>query len=289
MDEWHVVDPADWGDFVGVPDIPYIGYLQGNDDDDNDNNRPQQRPPQYMSKSDRLEREAWRLYMDFKDEEALKVIDQSLSLNPHSAKSWNTKAIILESLHRFEMSKRCYDKSLNLKKDPLVYDNKARMINKWSGELYDDDKDLEKGIWLLREAIAGISYPGCEEDTEKYQNSLDEFERRAREVNAQSRILKKYEDNILITITGTSFYNPPKFEKGMKFTLKKEPDNEHDKNAIAVYLKNKKVGYVSNSESTNADISIRAFFLKNLPDDSTAEFLFTYKHNYYIAAILKDD
>ena len=27
MDEWHVGDPADWGDHVGVPDIPYMGYL----------------------------------------------------------------------------------------------------------------------------------------------------------------------------------------------------------------------------------------------------------------------
>ena len=36
MDEWHVGDPADWGDHVGVPDIPYMGYL--NNEDDNDNN-----------------------------------------------------------------------------------------------------------------------------------------------------------------------------------------------------------------------------------------------------------
>ena len=36
MDEWHVGDPADWGDHVGVPDIPYMGYI--NNEDDNENN-----------------------------------------------------------------------------------------------------------------------------------------------------------------------------------------------------------------------------------------------------------
>ena len=36
MDEWHVGDPADWGDHVGVPDIPYMGYINNEDDNDND-------------------------------------------------------------------------------------------------------------------------------------------------------------------------------------------------------------------------------------------------------------
>ena len=35
MDEWHVGDPADWGDHVGVPDIPYMGYLNNGTDENN--------------------------------------------------------------------------------------------------------------------------------------------------------------------------------------------------------------------------------------------------------------
>ena len=35
MDEWHVGDPADWGDHVGVPDIPYMGYINNEDDNEN--------------------------------------------------------------------------------------------------------------------------------------------------------------------------------------------------------------------------------------------------------------
>ena len=34
--EWQVGDPADWGDSVGVPDIPYMGYIDGDDDDGDD-------------------------------------------------------------------------------------------------------------------------------------------------------------------------------------------------------------------------------------------------------------
>lgn len=38
MDEWKVGDPSDWGDHVGVPDIPYMGYI--NDDGYEDDYSP---------------------------------------------------------------------------------------------------------------------------------------------------------------------------------------------------------------------------------------------------------
>ena len=44
MDEWHVGDPADWGDSVGVPDIPYMGYLKDEEDE------PPERPPKTGNK-----------------------------------------------------------------------------------------------------------------------------------------------------------------------------------------------------------------------------------------------
>ena len=274
----------------GDPYCPNCGttFIWNFDDEDDGRNDPPERQEPFTTKEDRLANEAWQLYMDYKDSEALEVINESLSLNPYSAKNWNTKAIILESLHRFEASKRCYDKSLELARQSIVYDNKARMIYAWSHELYNDDKDLEKGISLLSEVIEELSGHDCEEDVDKYRNSLDLFEKRVEELKNQSRILKEYEGNILITITGTSFYGRPHFKRGMTLTLKKEPDNEHDKHAIGVYHQDKKVGYVSNSDYTNADITMRAFFLKNHPDIMKAEFLFIYKHNYYIAAIIEE-
>lgn len=54
------------------------------------------------------------------------------------------------------------------------------------------------------------------------------------------------------TITGTKYHFGKDFiEKGMKVLLKKEPDNEYDKEAIKVCLKPFGcIGYVANSPCT---------------------------------------
>lgn len=57
---------------------------------------------------------------------------------------------------------------------------------------------------------------------------------------------------IFFTLTGTNHYYGTDFlKKGMKIRLKKEPDNEHDKEAICAELKGLgKIGYVANSTYT---------------------------------------
>lgn len=57
---------------------------------------------------------------------------------------------------------------------------------------------------------------------------------------------------IYFTVTGTSHYFGTEFlEKGMKLRLVKEPDNEHDREAIRVELAGLgKLGYVANSPYT---------------------------------------
>ena len=57
---------------------------------------------------------------------------------------------------------------------------------------------------------------------------------------------------IFFTLTGTNHYYRTDFlKKGMKIRLKKEPDNEHDKEAICAELKGLgKIGYVANSTYT---------------------------------------
>ena len=57
---------------------------------------------------------------------------------------------------------------------------------------------------------------------------------------------------IFFTLTGTNHYYGTDFlKKGMKIRLKKEPDNEHDKEAIGAELKGLgKMGYVANSTYT---------------------------------------
>ena len=58
--------------------------------------------------------------------------------------------------------------------------------------------------------------------------------------------------DVLITITGVSFrYGSDVFKKGMTVKLIREPDNEHDNEAIRAEIKGLgKAGYVANSTKT---------------------------------------
>ena len=57
---------------------------------------------------------------------------------------------------------------------------------------------------------------------------------------------------VFFTLTGTKhYYGNDYLKAGMKLQLKKEPDNEHDKEAIMVMVDGLgKVGYVANSPYT---------------------------------------
>ncbi len=59
-------------------------------------------------------------------------------------------------------------------------------------------------------------------------------------------------EKIYFTIVATCFYHGKEFfEKDMKVRLVKEPDNEHDREAIKVELEGLgQVGYVANSPKT---------------------------------------
>ena len=65
---------------------------------------------------------------------------------------------------------------------------------------------------------------------------------------------------VFITLTGTKYYFGDEFlKKGMRLKLEKEPDNEHDKEAVKVtYEGLGKVGYVANSPYTVLGDSISA-------------------------------
>lgn len=80
------------------------------------------------------------------------------------------------------------------------------------------------------------------------------------------------------TVTGTKFrYGQSFIEKGMKLTLEKEPDNEHDKEAIKVCLKPLGcIGYVANSSGTviGDDCMSAGRLYDKIPDSIEAEVLF---------------
>lgn len=63
---------------------------------------------------------------------------------------------------------------------------------------------------------------------------------------------KKNEKKIYFTITGTNYYYGQDFLKpGMKVELEKDPDNEFDREAIAVKIEGLgEIGHVANSHYT---------------------------------------
>lgn len=132
-------------------------------------NKSQKRVDNYKARM--LGREAWNLYMDYKDEEALTFIDQALEYNTRHSGNWNRKAIILESLERFDESKECYDRSISIKRSYVVIDNKARMIKDYARQLCRQGY-LRFAMDILEEAISEISSIPTEEDIGEYEKLL---------------------------------------------------------------------------------------------------------------------
>ena len=122
MDEWHVGDPADWGDSVGVPDIPYMGYL--NDDEEDDDCPVSER----MSRVERLQRQAMYEMNNNRLHDAFGLISEALSYDSENAESYNIKAIILEEMGQVHAALYNYREALKRTDSPVVKDNKARLL-----------------------------------------------------------------------------------------------------------------------------------------------------------------
>ena len=293
MDEWHVGDPADWGDSVGVPDIPYMGYLQ----DDEDEERPR-RP----SKVNRLRAEAWALREDGRFREALDKINEALECSG----SWqllNVKAIILEDLGDDEGAMRFYDMALRQSNAQYVKDNKARLLERiaWSAKYSDD---LPRALDMVNQAL---KLTGDEEDRKTFfgtkRNILSLMGRRREayvcnmlanglpekvdEFESQSKILKEAEGT-LICIAGRQHYsNSAPTNGGAVVDLIKEPDNEHDGDAIRVEFQGSTVGYVANSPYTKIDEAKSASEIKNLFEERTkAKILFVFMQEYLVGEVI---
>lgn len=287
MDEWHVGDPEDWGDSVGVPDIPYMGYLNDDRDEKEPPRKPSRRPE--CNLADILGDEAWKLYQEFRDEDALIFIDRALSYDEDHSGNLNNKAIILDALERFEESLDCYNKSLQLRENTVVRANRAIMKKNWANALYRKNQNLEKATDLLNEAINELSNVENKEDLSQYRSLLKDIENRINSKTIYARQeeeLKGVPREKLITIVGLNSYSTNKLpESGQTLKLVKEPENPHDKDAIAVYIDEKPIGYVANSIGTASSNSSRASELKKLPDVFYATYLFCYRSSYHLARL----
>lgn len=291
VDEWHVGDPADWGDSVGVPDIGYMGYLQDDEDED---------APRHVTRSQSLRREAWRLRNDGRLNDALSKINESLKYGDNW-EGLNIKAIILEDMGDYEEALHFYDRSLNISSARFVKDNKARLLERIAerqrysleyGKALDninlalkitsneDDalhflagkRDILDAMGRHREAYV------CNKLANRQNDLVDKFER-------QSKILKDTTD-MLICISGTRFYRPQaSLAEGTVVDLVREPDHPHDPDAIRVELGGQIVGYVANSRNTLIDEVKSAFDIKDM-DFKKAKVLFVFMERYIVCKLL---
>ena len=136
--------------------------------------------------------------MDFKEVDALHYINLTLDLDKSHSNNWNIKAIILEAMERYEESEECYDKSLKLFKQPLVSDNKARMLRAWAGHLLEESKKLPNGLTKLEEALeknrkAINSLPGDDS-----KENFDDYLRQKDSINFYINYEKEYQNNLVI-------------------------------------------------------------------------------------------
>jgi tetratricopeptide (TPR) repeat protein len=293
--QWQVGDPEDWGDSVGVPDIPYMGYLNNDDDDE--------RPPNKNRKTNKaktLSDEAWRLRNEGRYSEALVLINQAIENNPHHSNHLNRKAIILEDMGEYEEALIFYDKALAVSKSKVISNNKAqctlsllrvkngrysrddlKLINE-ALKILPDDKDnysfLHMKGSILKELGEPVKGQICYYLADKNFDKVEKIEKQ----------LKRLENpkETFINITGTQFYHYFKpFTEGMTVDLFKEPGNEHDKDAIRVEISGKTVGYVANSPKTLIKGVKSASEIKNT-SSTKAEVLFILIEQYIIARLI---
>lgn len=279
MREWQIGDPVD-GTTDGWLDAQNWGRGGGEEEQSHSS----EINPMH-SKRDRYSKMAWDYHMDYQEEDALYYIDLALDLDKFHSNNWNKKAIFLEALKRYEESEECYNESLRLSKSNMVYDNKARMLYDWAVDLREESKKLANGLEMLEKAkqisIRAINArPGeySEEDINKYlklKESIDFYIQYEKKFQRNLEKIKSYSKDELFTITGRRFLeNNIPLAPGMALKLVREPDNEFDSDAIAVYVQNEKIGYVANNDYTKYELTSKASKLKGkMKDTAQAEYL----------------
>lgn len=287
--EWQIGDPVDYTT-DGWMDAQNWGH--GRDDE------PRNYADEvYVAQSDKYSNKAWNYFLDGDYSTALFYINKSLDLNSGISNSWNRKAIILEYQEKYSLSEECYERSLEIAKNDVVYDNLARMLLGWTYKLIENGKNSRDESYFdlaeekIRKAIDIVSRPQSSENPEKYQNKLDSlnyYRQHVRKYLKNIETLKSYDKDELFTIAGMRYYDIIPLTQGLPLRLVKEQDNEYDRDAIAIYADDKKIGYVANQEYTSYEKTSKASELKSkIPDEAHGEYLmFLDKDLFYIGRIL---
>lgn len=302
MDEWQVGDPTGFGNDAGVPDIPYMGYLQTDDDDDT--NVPPQTVDPNVSRAKRLADEAYELQEEDRFDEALVLINRALELDSNNFNNWNVKAIIIDNSGHPEDAIEFYDRALAIRPTNVVKTNKAECLYRIAYIRNAMRRSPERSLEIINEALKLL--PDDEErgrfihmkgrilqsldrkiQAKKCFLLADGMTDKIMQLEEQEKIIKNTRQP-LINITGTQFYKGCGILKeGIVVDLIKEPENEHDSNAIRVELNGETVGYVADSPYTLIDGLKSARQIQDRFTDKTrAKFLFRFMDEFNVAKLI---
>ena len=230
--------------------------------------------------------------------EALSLIDKNLKEDDDKYSYF--KAIIYDKQEEYEKSIEFFNKIPNQNSEIKLL--KANTLYKWAKITFFPALEYEKALLLINNALEIL--PENEDPSEFYFLKAEILEALKELVESKKAYLIAYKefdkldefekqveyientDDTLINISGGYYYNFTPIN-GQIVNLVKEPENEHDSDAIAVYLDKEKIGYVANSEYTLMDKVKSASKIKNkISDDAKAEILFVYLDEYTIAKVL---
>lgn len=246
-----------------------------------------------------LSQEAWRLKNESRLDEALVLISLALEHNPDSYNDWNIKALILDGMGEYEKSLEFYDKAYELSEMRVILQNKARTLYRWARKLHFPQNEYEKALEVIDEAIEispnekeywflkGEILEGMGNliDARKAYYMANGDDEKLDDLEYQLDLFEIYSDKRIINVTGTGFYRGLEpFAVGTVLDLVREPDNEHDPEAVRVDLEGETVGYVANSDFTAIEGVIRAGELKDT--DSKAEVVMIYLNERVIAKLI---
>ena len=149
--QWQVGDPAGYGDDVGVPDYPYMGYLNNGDDEEEE--RPHKST---VSPGNKLSKQAFKLQDEGRYGEAMDLINQALNISPNNPRYLNVKAIILDNSGRFEEALVYYDRSLSIRDKSVVRGNKAQCLYRLAKWKNYHETNYKEQLDIINDALATL-------------------------------------------------------------------------------------------------------------------------------------
>ena len=248
---------------------------------------------------------ALKLKEEGKLKEALRIIDDALNENPNDFRNWNAKALILDSLSEYEKAIECFDNALKLNNSDFIKKDKANTLYNFAKVTFFPEGDYEKAMDLIDYALDNLPEDedaseylflkaeiyeslGMPMETRLYYLKAEGEFKKANQLSDQIEFLKN-SDDVLITVSGINFFKGlDPFEKGAIFNLVKQPDNEHDSDAIAIFSADEQLGFVANSQYTLIDGVKSASEIKSIGDNQKAEVVFVFFDRYVIMRLVGD-